>query len=237
MRIFPAIDVLSGGVVRLFQGDYGQVTRYGESIGDQLEAWKDAGAAWVHVIDLDGARAGTPDPSLWRRVAGRGVAVQFGGGIRSAEDAVAALGCGIDRVIMGTSAVWSPGVLAAAVVQASPDRVVAAVDVRDGRAGGQGWLDEGRDFEQVVDSALEAGVSTFLVTAIARDGAMSGPDLELLEAVRRRAPDAELMAAGGIATMDDLRDLAAGGIDGAVIGRALYEGGIDLTEALAEFPG
>lgn len=237
MRIFPAIDVLDGGVVRLFQGDYGQVTRYGESIGDQMEAWKEAGAAWLHVIDLDGARTGKPDPALWRQVAGRGVAVQLGGGIRSAEDAVAALGCGIDRVIMGTSAVWSPGVLASVIDRASPYGVVAAVDVREGRAGGQGWLDEGRDFELVVEGALEAGVSRFLVTAIARDGAMSGPDLELLGAVRCRAPDAELMAAGGIATMDDLRDLAARGIDGAVIGRALYEGGIDLSEALGEFPG
>lgn len=237
MRIFPAIDVLDGGVVRLFQGDYGQVTRYGRSIGDQLEAWQEAGAGWLHVIDLDGARSARPDPSLWRQVAGRGVRVQFGGGIRSADDAVAALECGIDRVIMGTSAVWSPGVLASTIERASPDRVVAAVDVRDGRAGGQGWLDEGRDFEQVVDGALEAGVSRFLVTAIARDGAMSGPDLDLLEAVRRRALDAELMAAGGIATMDDLRELAARGIDGAVIGRALYEGGIHLSEALGEFPG
>ncbi|MCE2528871.1 MAG: 1-(5-phosphoribosyl)-5-[(5-phosphoribosylamino)methylideneamino] imidazole-4-carboxamide isomerase [Acidimicrobiia bacterium] len=237
MRIFPAIDVLDGGVVRLFQGDYGQVTRYGKSIGDQLEAWKEAGSGWVHVIDLDGARSGQPDPSLWRQVAGRGVRVQLGGGIRSADDAVEALGCGIDRVIMGTSAVWSPGILASMIERVSRDRVVAAVDVRDGRAGGQGWLDEGRDFEQVVAGALDAGVSRFLVTAIARDGAMSGPDLELLEAVRRRAPDAELMAAGGIATMDDLRELAARGIDGAVVGRALYEGGIHLTEALGEFPG
>lgn len=237
MRIFPAIDVLDGGVVRLFQGDYGQVTRYGKSIGDQLDAWKEAGAAWVHVIDLDGARTGKPDPSLWRQVAGREVAVQLGGGIRSADHAVAALGCGIDRVIMGTSAVWSPGVLASAIDRASPDRVVAAVDVRNGRAGGEGWLDEGREFEQVVEGALEVGVSTFLVTAIARDGAMTGPDLELLEAVRRQAPDAEMLAAGGIATMDDLRELAARGIDGAVIGRALYEGGIDLAEALGEFPG
>ncbi|WP_420613535.1 HisA/HisF-related TIM barrel protein [Candidatus Spongiisocius sp.] len=237
MRIFPAIDVLDGGVVRLFQGDYGRVTRYGESIGGQLEAWKEAGAAWLHVIDLDGARTGKPDPSLWRQVAGRGVPVQLGGGIRSAEGAVAALGCGIDRVIMGTSAVWSPDVLASVIDRASPDRVVAAVDVRDGRAGGEGWLDEGRDFEQVVGGALDAGVSRFLVTAIARDGAMSGPDLELLAAVRRQAPDAELLAAGGIATMDDLRELAAKGIDGAVIGRALYEGGIDLAEALGEFPG
>jgi phosphoribosylformimino-5-aminoimidazole carboxamide ribotide isomerase len=237
MRIFPAIDVLDGGVVRLFQGDYGQVTRYGKSITDQLDAWKEAGTAWLHVIDLDGARTGQPDPSLWRRVAGRGVAVQVGGGIRSAEDAAAALACGVDRVIMGTSAVWSPGVLASAIDRASPDRVVAAVDVRNGRAGGEGWLDEGRDFEQVVEGALEAGVLKFLVTAIARDGAMTGPDLELLEAVRRQAPDAELMAAGGIATMDDLRELAARGVDGAVIGRALYEGGVDLAEALREFPG
>ena len=130
-----------------------------------------------------------------------------------------------------------PGILVSVIERSSPDRVVAAVDVRNGRAGGEGWLDEGREFEQVVDNALESGVSRFLVTAIARDGAMSGPDLDLLDAVRRQAPDAELLAAGGIATMDDLRRLAARGIDGAVIGRALYEGGINLAEALSEFPG
>lgn len=235
MEIYPAIDVLGGKVVRLLQGDYGVATTYGDSVGDQLSAWMEAGARWVHVIDLDGARSGNPDPGLWRKVTGRRVSVQVGGGIRSAEDASAALECGVTRVIMGTSAVWSPTILEEVIARSDPSRVVAAIDVRDGRAGGAGWLDEGRQFERVVAGALEAGVTRFLVTAITRDGTLSGPDLQLLDKVRLSAPDAEIMAAGGIARMDDVRSLANAGIDGAVIGRALYEGTIDLAKALALF--
>ena len=235
MEIYPAIDVLGGEVVRLLRGDYGAVTRYGDSVEDQLAAWMAAGARWVHVIDLDGARSGKPDRALWRKVAGRGVSVQVGGGIRGVEDVEAALEGGVTRVIMGTSAVWSPEVLEEAIVSGSPDRVVAAIDVRDGRAGGAGWLDEGRVLEHVVEGVLGAGVVKFLVTSISRDGTMRGPDLDLLERVRSMAPDAEILAAGGIARMGDLRRLAAVGIDGAVIGRALYEGKIDLGDALAEF--
>ena len=237
MEIYPAIDVLGGKVVRLLRGDYGAATTYGDSVEDQLAAWTDAGARWVHMIDLDGARTGTPDPALWNKVTGKDVSVQVGGGIRAVEDVEAALECGVTRVIMGTSAVWSPGILEEAIGHSAPDRVVAAIDVRDGRAGGAGWLDEGRKFEQVVEGALGAGVVTFLVTSIRRDGTLGGPDLELLDRVRLLMPDAEIMAAGGIALMDDLRSLASVGIDGAVIGRALYEGTIDLRDALLQMPG
>lgn len=232
MEIYPAIDVLGGKVVRLFQGDYGAPTTYGDSVEEQLSAWMEAGARWVHVIDLDGARSGEPDPGLWRKVTGHTVSVQVGGGIRSVDDVSAALGCGVTRVIMGTSAVWSPAILEEAIGCSGPGRVVAAIDVRDGRAGAAGWLDEGREFERVVAGALEAGVTTFLVTAIRRDGTLSGPDMDLLDKVRRAAPESEIMAAGGIARMEDLHSLATAGIDGAVIGRALYEGTIDLAEAL-----
>ncbi len=237
MEIYPAIDVLGGRVVRLLQGDYGAATAYGESVKDQVAAWTKAGARWLHVVDLDGARSGRPDTHLWQQVASCGVPVQLGGGIRTVDHVSAALECGITRVIMGTSAVWSPGILEEAIGRSSPQRVVAAIDVRDGRAGGQGWLDEGRDFEQVVEGVLEAGVSTLLVTAIRRDGTLSGPDLDLLERVRRLAHGTEIMAAGGIASIDHLHALAVAGVDGAVIGRALYEGTIDLTEALSAFGG
>ena len=235
MDIYPAIDVLGGKVVRLLRGDFGSPTTYGHSVGDQLAAWRRAGARWVHVIDLDGARTASPDPELWRKVGGQGVSAQLGGGIRGAADVEAALACGVTRVIMGTSAVWSPGVVEEAISRNSPDRVVAAIDVRGGRAGGAGWLDEGRDLSGVVEGVMEVGVRIFLVTAIDRDGAMTGPDLDLLDRVRRLAPDVEILAAGGIASMDDLRLLASVGVDGAVIGRALYEGGIRLGEAITEF--
>lgn len=235
MEIYPAIDVLGGKVVRLFRGDFGAATTYGRSVEGQLAVWMQAGARWVHVVDLDGARTGEPDTELWRTVSGRGVPVQLGGGIRGADDAEAAMASGVSRVIMGTSAVWSPEVLEEAIARSSPDRVVAAIDVRNGRAGGSGWLDEGRDLPRVVEGVIEAGVVTFLVTAISRDGTMTGPDVELLNRVRVLAPGIEIMAAGGIASMEDLRTLASAGVDGAVIGRALYEGGIELSAALAEF--
>lgn len=237
MDVYPAIDVMGGKVVRLLRGDFGASTTYGHSVGEQVAAWRNAGARWVHVIDLDGARTGKPDPALWGKVTGQGVSVQLGGGIRGVEDVEAALAVGVTRVIMGTSAVWSPGVLAEAIIRSSPDRVVAAVDVRSGRAGGAGWLDEGRDLAEVVEGVREAGVKICLVTAISRDGAMTGPDLELLDRVRALAPDIEILAAGGVASMEDLRLLESVGVDGAVVGRALYEGGIDLREALTEFGG
>lgn len=234
MEILPAVDVLGGRVVRLLQGDYGAVTDYGDSPAEQVAAWRRAGAEWVHIIDLDGARTGKPDARLWREVTGRGAAVQWGGGIRGAAEAAAAFAAGIDRVIMGTAAVWEPSRLTEAA-GGSPERVVAAVDVKEGRAVGRGWLEEGRELESVVESVLEAGVTALLVTAVRRDGTMRGPDWELLSRVRRLAPQARIQAAGGIAGMDDLRRLSEAGMDGAVVGRALYEGAVDLTEALNLF--
>ncbi|MCY3538386.1 MAG: 1-(5-phosphoribosyl)-5-[(5-phosphoribosylamino)methylideneamino] imidazole-4-carboxamide isomerase [bacterium] len=237
MRIYPAIDILENQVVRLFQGDYGRVTRYGSSIEDQLSAWKAAGAGRVHVIDLDGARLGRPNRGLWDRVTGQGVEVQLGGGIRTLEVVREALESGVDRVIMGTGAVRSPGILRSVVERTSSARLVAAIDVKSGRAGSEGWTDPGRDYRAVIQDALDSGVGIFLVTAIARDGTLSGPDLDLLQKVRTLAPAAELMAAGGIACMEDLDALAEQGVNGAVIGKALYEGGINLTEALRKYPG
>ena len=234
MEIIPAVDVLGGRVVRLRQGDYGAVTDYGDSPAEQVSAWRRAGAEWVHIIDLDGARTGKPDTTLQQKVTGRGAAVQWGGGIRGAPEAKAAFEAGIARVIMGTAAVWEPSRLAEAAA-GSPERVVAAVDVKDGRAAGRGWLEEGREFASVVESVLAAGATALLVTAVRRDGTMRGPDWELLSRVRRLAPRAHIQAAGGIAGMDDLRRLSAAGMDGAVVGRALYEGAVDLAEALAAF--
>lgn len=236
MRVIPAVDVLGGRVVRLFQGRYDAVTAYGPDPASQVRAWVDEGCDLVHVVDLDGARSGRPSQDLWDQVGTVGASVQLGGGIRSVESARHAGERGIERVMLGTSAVWEPEILADTVSALGPSRVVAAVDVRDGRATGAGWLDEGRPIDQVLGAVLEAGVVVLLVTAVARDGTMEGPDLELLTDVRRHAPGAEVMAAGGVTTIDDLAALADRGIDGAVVGRALYEGRLSLSEALERFP-
>ena len=236
MYVIPAVDVLDGAVVRLFQGDYDATTRYDGTPSDQVAAWMAAGSGLVHVIDLEGARSGAPTPGLWESVAGVGARIQIGGGIRTSDDAAAAVELGIDRVIMGTAAVWEPEILRDAIQATSVDAIVAAIDVRGDRAAGAGWLDEGQGMEDVVSNVLEVGVEMMLVTSVARDGTMSGPDLGLLRRVRRLAPDSHIIAAGGIASMGDLDRLAASGVDGAVVGRAIYEGGIDAAAALGRYP-
>lgn len=233
MKIYPAIDMLEGKVVRLMKGDFAEVTTYGDSLADQALTWASAGARMIHIVDLDGARSGQPTEAVWAEAAAAAIPSQVGGGVRTADDARRAIEAGITRVIMGTAAVWNPAVLRDAIELCGADGVVAAMDVSDGRARGEGWLDEGRELGEAVAGVLDAGVTTLLVTAVARDGTLAGPDVELLADVRRLAPDAELISAGGIGTVVHLETLASAGVDGAVIGRALYDGSIDVAEALA----
>lgn len=231
--VIPAVDVLGGRVVRLLRGSYDEVTVYGDDPVGTARAWIDAGAPLVHVVDLEGARSGSPDRSLWERLAEAGVPFQVGGGIRTAETARAALAAGAARVVMGTAAVWSPELLAAV---GSPRRVVAAVDVRDGRATGAGWLDEGRDIAPVLDGLAAAGVGRLLVTGIGSDGTMEGPETAL---VRRVVADGRfaVIASGGVGSVDDVAALARLGCEGVVVGRALYEGRIVLADAIAAAAG
>ncbi|MEX1270912.1 MAG: HisA/HisF-related TIM barrel protein, partial [Acidimicrobiia bacterium] len=186
-------------------------------------------ASLVHVVDLDGARTGTPDRGLWDTLASAGVAFQVGGGIRTAETARSALAAGAERVVLGTAAVWNPDVLGA-IDQA--DRVVAAVDVRGGRATGAGWLDEGRAVGDVLDDLAARGVARLLVTGIGRDGTMEGPEMELLDAVLADQRFA-IIASGGVGTLDDLRRVAEAGCEAVIVGRALYESRFTLPQALA----
>ncbi len=227
--VIPAVDVLGGRVVRLLRGSYDEVTIYGDDPVARARAWIDAGAPLVHVVDLEGARSGDPDRSLWERLAGAGVPFQVGGGIRTAETARAALAAGAARVVMGTAAVWSPELLAAV---GSPHRVVAAVDVRNGRATGAGWLDEGREIAAVLDGLAGAGVGRLLVTGIGSDGTMEGPETVLMGGVVADGRFA-VIASGGVGSVDDVAALARMGCEGVIVGRALYEGRIVLADAIA----
>ncbi len=232
MNIIPAVDVLGGRVVRLVEGDYERVTVYGDDPAGWARGWNDQGADLVHVVDLAAARSGEADPSLWRSLAEAGVHFQVGGGIRDATTALEAVDAGAARVVMGTAAVWQPEVLAETVGRIGRDRVVAAVDVRGGKATGAGWLDEGRALGPVLDAVTAAGVGTALVTGIGTDGTMRGPDLALLESVRAAAPELRLIASGGVGSLADLRLLGETGVEAAIVGRALYEGRFTLREAL-----
>ncbi len=228
MEIIPAVDVLAGSVVRLMHGDYGAVTRYGDDPVARVSAFLAEGASLVHVVDLEGARSGKPDERLLTALAATGGRFQIGGGIRTAEAANRVLFKGAARVVMGSAAVWEPEVLAGV---GEIQRVVAAIDVRKGRATGGGWLDDGRALDGVLDGVAGVGVQRVLVTGIDTDGTMDGPDLALM---RRVVADGRfaVIASGGVGSLDDLRRVAEVGCEGVIVGRALYEGRFTLAEAL-----
>jgi phosphoribosylformimino-5-aminoimidazole carboxamide ribotide isomerase len=234
MRIIPAIDVLEGNAVRLTKGDYDAVTVYSSDPGAIAREWSEAGAALIHVVDLEAARSGRRSADVLRAVVQSGVAVQLGGGIRSANDAIDVIDAGVARVVIGSVLVADEQETGRIVRSVGPDRVVAAIDVRGGRAMGSGWLDDGVELSEMAARIRRSGITAALVTGIERDGTMQGPDLELLREARAMLPGVELIASGGVGALDDLDSLASlpDVVDGAIVGRALYEGRFTLEQAL-----
>ncbi len=218
IEVIPAVDVLGEGAVRLHRGDYDNIV---ESAGDPValaSSFAAAGAPRVHLVDLDGARAGRSRPELVRTVAAAiaPVRLQASGGIRSLADAEALLAAGADRVVIGTAAFPDPTAWAAAL----GDRLIVALDVQDGLVRTAGWTAvSGLTCERAVELCREAGVERVLCTAIDRDGTLGGPDLELVAAVARSG--LRVLAAGGVRTPSDVAELAAAGAEAAVVGRAI----------------
>ena len=236
-ELLPAIDLRAGRVVRLRSGDFGAETVFSDDPVEVARGFAAAGADWLHIVDLDGARSGRPrqaDP-IGRIVAavGEGVGCEVAGGLRDAKAVAAALGAGARRVVIGTAALLRPAFSAELVTAHGGDRIVVALDVRDGVAVGDAWQAgaTGLPVEEALARLADEGVATFEVTAIARDGSMAGPDLELLERLvrlgRRR-----IIASGGIRSIDDLLAVRAIGCIGAIVGRALYDGSLDLGAAV-----
>ena len=232
----PAIDVLDGRVVRLQQGDYEHVTVYAEDPVPLIAAYVSAGASRIHLVDLGGARDGTIDVGLVTSVASVVPDLQVGGGIRSEVSAQRVIDAGATRVVVGSVAVHEPEVLQRIAEAVGADRVVVAIDVRAGRARGTGWQDDGASYGDVVDRAVDLSVGSLLVTGIDRDGMLTGPDLELVRAVRNLAPRTELIASGGVAALEDLDRASTAGADAAVIGKALLDGRFDAVELFERFP-
>ena len=235
--VIPSIDLRGGRVVRLLEGDFARETAYGTDPVAVARGFADAGARWIHLVDLDGAKGETRQTGLIDRVVqavkGR-AACQVGGGIRSADGAASTLRAGAARVVLGTAILRDPDLAAALVRAQGPDAIAAALDVRDGLAVGDGWVSgaAGIDVGSAFHALATAGIGRFIVTAIARDGALAGPDLALLGrlvALDRGA----IIASGGVASVDDLRAVRDLGCRGAIVGRAIYEGRIDLAEAIA----
>lgn len=234
MIVYPAIDIRGGRCVRLVEGDFSRETAYDADPVVAAERWVAAGAEWLHVVDLDGALEGTPiNGSVVARIrAAVEVSIQLGGGMRLLTDVATALGAGVDRVALGTVALRDPELVISAVERWG-DRVAVALDARDGRLATDGWLGQtdSRAVE-VAERLARAGVKHFIFTDISRDGTLSGPNLDSLRELVETV-DADMIASGGIAALDDIRAVAEAGATGVIVGRALYDGRIDLAEAIA----
>ena len=235
MILFPAIDLDEGRVVRLEGGDFARRTDYG---GDPLETgrrFRDCGATHLHVVDLQGAREGAPRHLReLEALSGLGLFVQCGGGLRSPEALRAALDAGADRVLVGSLIFRDPD-QPARLREAFGDALVPAVDVKGGRVAVSGWLrTTGQTPEEALASLAETGYRRFFVTAVDRDGLLGGPDLDLYRALTDRY---RIVAAGGVSGLEDLLALRDLGAEGAVAGRALYEGRLDLPRALEALEG
>jgi phosphoribosylformimino-5-aminoimidazole carboxamide ribotide isomerase len=237
-ELLPAIDLLGGRVVRLRQGDFDQATTYGPDPASLARAFVSSGATWLHVVDLDGARVGEPRQlralaDVVAEVMGR-ASVEIGGGLRTAGAVAGALGTGAARAVVGTAALRDPGFAAELVARHGPDRIVVAIDVRDGLALGEGWREgaPGLPAADAMRQLSDAGVEIFEVTAIDRDGLMGGPDVALLRDLVALGAG-RVIASGGVSSIDDVVAVGAIGCAGAIVGRALYESDLDVGEILA----
>jgi phosphoribosylformimino-5-aminoimidazole carboxamide ribotide isomerase len=233
MIVIPAIDLLGGKAVRLHQGRYDEVTVYDDDPAARARGWRGK-VPRLHVVDLEGARAGRPvQDAIVRAVAsGFGPGVQAGGGVRSSEVALAYLALGIDRVVIGTSAVTDPE-LVFALAEAHPFRIVLAVDAKDGKVRTDGWMKTSESSAaEVIDVFRSAAIAAVLYTDIARDGTRGGPNVESTALLAQSSPF-PVIASGGVGSLDHLRALARAGIASTIVGRALYDGSFTLDEAIA----
>ena len=238
MKIYPAIDLRGGQVVRLFQGDYDQMTVYGKDPAGQAKAFAQAGAKFLHVVDLDGAKDGTLAnfASIQAIAQQTGLYIEVGGGIRTEERIEKVLSLGVGRCILGTAAVQDFA-FTERMARRYGDKIAVGVDAKDGYVAINGWKEVSR--EKGVDFCrrlYEAGVQSVIYTDIARDGAMQGTNLGVYEQLRE-IKGLKVTASGGISSVEELKTLNRMGIDAAILGKSLYTGAIDLAEAIRAVQG
>ena len=238
MELYPAIDLRDGKCVRLRQGDYAQETVYGGDPVAIAQEFEEDGARWIHVVDLDAARTGRPENrDVVAEIAAQvGIPVQSGGGIRDEFSAEALLERGVARIVIGTAALEQPR-LVRRLASRHPGRIAVGLDARSGEAAVRGWTEgSGVTVLEAISWFDDAGVAAFIVTDIARDGMLTGPDVEGLAAVLEKTR-AEVIASGGVGSLDDLSALAAlemagRSLGGVIVGKAIYEGVFTVSEAL-----
>lgn len=238
--LYPAIDVREGRVVRLAQGDYARETRYADDPFALAQAYSEAGAEWLHLVDLDAARAGgyTLAPLLARLKSETRLRVQTGGGVRSDAEVEALLAAGADRVVIGSLAVREPGRVAAWIARYGAERITVALDTRrddDGRwhLPVHGWTEEGgKELDALAAAYVDVGLRHLLCTDIARDGMLSGPNIELYRHLCARFPRLAVQASGGVREAADLAAAREAGCAGIVLGKSLLEGRLKLPELM-----
>lgn len=234
MLIFPAIDLYGGQAVRLYQGDYNQMTIYDPEPLHTVEKFEAAGATHLHLVDLEGAKTGqtTNLPTIEKITARTGLFVEVGGGIRNMDTVRRYLDAGVSRVILGTAAVTDPDFTARAVAEYG-DKIAVGADLKDGKVAIKGWLETSQDgWQTFFDRMQQLGVKTIICTDISRDGAMEGTNRELYRTLAVRYP-MDIIASGGVSSLEDIQALKAAGVAGAIIGKAYYTGAIDLAQAVA----
>ena len=234
MEVIPAIDLRGGRCVRLYQGDYARETVFGDDPAAMAQRWQAAGAVRLHVVDLDGAREGRPmnTEAVRRIVEAVAIPVQLGGGLRTLADIAAALEAGVARAIVGTAAIEDEALLEA-VCRRHGEAIAVAIDARGGVVAVRGWR-EATTVEAVAlaSRVVALGARRLIYTDVLRDGTLRGPNVEATAALVA-AVSVPVIASGGVSSLDDLRRLAAIGVEGAIVGQALYTGAIDLAEAIA----
>lgn len=233
MIIFPAIDLYGGQAVRLFQGDYDQMTVYDPEPSNTVRKFEEAGATHLHLVDLEGAKTGktTNLPVIAALAKETDRYIQVGGGIRSMETIEAYLNAGVNRVILGTAAVKNPDFAAEAVGQYG-DAIAVGVDIKDGKVAINGWTETSNyPFEEFCQRMQEIGVATIICTDISKDGAMQGTNRALYEQLTKLF-SMQIIASGGVSSLEDIRALRDAGVYGAIIGKAYYTGAIDLSKAV-----
>ncbi len=236
MIILPAIDIKDGRCVRLYQGDYDQVTTFDNDPVSVARRWQEAGASWLHVVDLDGAKEGKPvNGELIKHIReATTLHIEVGGGMRSLAHVEQLLGLGIDRVILGTVAITNRALLEEALARWGGERIVVGLDARDGLVAIAGWRETAPVKAVTLAAELsKAGVQRFVYTDISRDGALVGPNIPALQEMQR-AISGSLIASGGVSSLADLHALARTGVEGTIVGKAIYTGNVDLAMAIRE---
>ncbi|MGO1060551.1 1-(5-phosphoribosyl)-5-[(5-phosphoribosylamino)methylideneamino]imidazole-4-carboxamide isomerase [Planococcus sp. FY231025] len=237
-QLYPAIDLRGGKCVRLFQGDYAQETVYGDSPVDMAKKFVEAGAEWIHMVDLDGAKDGVRiNDKVVIEAARLPVNVQVGGGIRTREDVEHYLSNGVSRVIIGSLAIRNPELVVSFIEEFGADRIVIGIDAKDGMAATEGWIEtSGQSAQDVARFFAEKGAELFIYTDIATDGTLAGPNIDANKALVGSG-EAGVIVSGGIGSLEDIKNVkqaaADSSIAGVIIGKALYENRFTLEEALS----